>query len=256
MTAVSDGKLVVRVEDLHKSFGPLEVLRGISMEVDQGEVVVIFGRSGSGKSTLLRCINFLEDPTSGTIEVDGIRLQGGHRTKHQRDQIREVRIRAGMVFQEFNLFPHMTALDNVIEGPVTVKGMPENTAIAIGRELLAKVGLADKADEHPIRLSGGQKQRVAIARALAMEPKVMMLDEPTSALDPELIGEVLAVMKSLAMDLRMTMIVVTHEMGFAREVATRVAFFHEGLIIEEGPPSQVLSSPQRPETKKFLEAVL
>ncbi|MGQ0670893.1 MAG: amino acid ABC transporter ATP-binding protein [Actinomycetota bacterium] len=247
---------MMKVEGLHKSFGHLEVLKGIDMEVDEGEVVVVFGRSGSGKSTFLRCINFLEDPTSGTIEVDGIRLEGGHRTRYQRDQIRQVRIRAGMVFQDFNLFPHMTSLENVIEGPVTVKGVPKDHAVAIGRELLAKVGLAEKADMYPIQLSGGQKQRVAIARALAMEPKVMIFDEPTSARDPQLIGEVLAVMRSLATELGMTMLVVTHEMGFAREVATRVAFFHEGLIIEEGPPSEVLSNPQRPETKRFLEAVL
>ncbi len=255
MSSLTDGRAVVRVEGLHKSFGRLEVLRGIDMEVHQGEVIVIFGRSGSGKSTLLRCINFLEDPTSGTVEVDGIRLEGGHRTRAKREQIRQVRMRAGMVFQEFNLFPHMTALGNVIEGPATVKGIPKEEAIPLGQEQLARVGLADKADEHPIRLSGGQKQRVAIARALAMEPKVMLFDEPTSALDPELIGEVLAVMKQLAQD-GTTMIVVTHEMGFAREVAHRMAFFHEGQIVEEGPPSQVLGQTRDPRTRKFLDAVL
>ncbi|MGH2597084.1 MAG: amino acid ABC transporter ATP-binding protein [Actinomycetota bacterium] len=255
MTA-PNGEVVVRVENVHKSFGHLEVLKGINMEVHKGEVVVIFGRSGSGKSTLLRCVNFLEDPTSGTIEVDGIRLVGGHRTKQQRDHIRQLRIRAGMVFQQFNLFPHMTTIDNVIEGPVTVKGTPADDARAIGLELLAKVGLADKADEYPIRLSGGQQQRVAIARALAMEPKVMLFDEPTSALDPELIGEVLAVIKSLATDMHMTMMVVTHEMGFAREVANRMMFFHEGVILEEGPPDQLFNQTQNPETRKFLEAVL
>jgi ABC-type polar amino acid transport system ATPase subunit len=251
-----DGEVVVRVTDVHKSFGHLEVLKGINMEVRKGEVVVIFGRSGSGKSTLLRCVNFLEDPSSGTIEVDGIRLVGGHRTKQQRDHIRELRIRAGMVFQQFNLFPHMTTIENVTEGPVTVKGMPVDDARAMGLELLAKVGLADKADEYPIRLSGGQQQRVAIARALAMEPKVMLFDEPTSALDPELIGEVLAVMRSLATDLHMTMMVVTHEMGFAREVANRMMFFHEGVILEEGSPDQLFNHTQNPETRKFLEAVL
>ncbi len=251
-----NGEVVVRVGDLHKSFGHLEVLKGINMEVHKGEVVVIFGRSGSGKSTLLRCINFLEDPTSGTIEVDGIRLVGGHRTKMQRDHIRQLRIRAGMVFQQFNLFPHMTTIENVMEGPITVKNTPEHDARAIGLELLAKVGLGDKADEYPIRLSGGQQQRVAIARALAMEPKVMLFDEPTSALDPELIGEVLAVMKSLATDLHMTMMVVTHEMGFAREVANRMMFFHEGVILEQGPPDQLFNHTQNPETRKFLEAVL
>ena len=251
-----DGEAVVRVTDVHKSFGQLEVLKGINMEVHKGEVVVIFGRSGSGKSTLLRCVNFLEDPTSGTIEVDGIRLVGGHRTKMQRDHIRQLRIRAGMVFQQFNLFPHMTTIENVMEGPVTVKNTPMDDARAMGLELLAKVGLADKADEYPIRLSGGQQQRVAIARALAMEPKVMLFDEPTSALDPELIGEVLAVMKSLATDLHMTMMVVTHEMGFAREVSNRMMFFHEGVILEEGPPDQLFNNTQHPETRTFLQAVL
>jgi len=251
-----DGEAVVRVERLRKRFGTLEVLTGIDMEVRRGEVVVIFGRSGSGKSTLLRCINFLEDPTEGTIEVAGIRLQGGHRTKHHREQIRRLRTHCGMVFQQFNLFPHMSVLRNVIEAPILVKDVPERDARALGLELLSKVGLADKADEYPIRLSGGQQQRVAIARALAMEPDVMLFDEPTSALDPELIGEVLAVMKSLATDMHMTMIVVTHEMGFAREVANRLCFFHEGAILEEGPPERIFAEPRYPETRKFLEAVL
>jgi ABC-type polar amino acid transport system ATPase subunit len=252
----TDGNVVVRTEDLHKYFGPLEVLKGIDMEVHKGEVVVIFGRSGSGKSTLLRCVNFLEDPTSGVVEVAGVRLEGGHRTKGKREQIRQLRIRAGMVFQQFNLFPHMTALGNVMEGPVVVKGLPEKDARAQALEILAKVGLADKADEYPIRLSGGQQQRVAIARALAMEPEVMLFDEPTSALDPELIGEVLAVMRSLATELHMTMMVVTHEMGFAREVANRMMFFHEGVILEEGSPDQLFNHTRQPETRKFLEAVL
>ena len=251
-----NGRAVVRVENLHKSFGDLEVLRGIDMEVDAGEVVVIFGRSGSGKSTLLRCVNFLEDPTEGTIEVSGIRLEGGHRTRHKREQIRQLRTRCGMVFQQFNLFPHMTALQNVMEGPVTVKGFDERRARAIANEVLAKVGLGDKADEYPIRLSGGQQQRVAIARALAMEPDVMLFDEPTSALDPELIGEVLSVMTSLATELHMTMMVVTHEMGFAREVANRMAFFHEGVILEEGTPDQIFQQTRSPETRRFLDAVL
>jgi polar amino acid transport system ATP-binding protein len=251
-----DRDVVVRVEDLHKTFGHLEVLKGIDMEVRRGEVVVIFGRSGSGKSTLLRCINFLEDPTRGTIEVAGIRLGGGHRTRHKREDIRRLRMHCGMVFQQFNLFPHMTALQNVMEGPMTVKGSPEADARAVAMEFLAQVGLADKADEYPIRLSGGQQQRVAIARALAMEPDVMLFDEPTSALDPELIGEVLAVMRSLATEMHMTMMVVTHEMGFAREVCHRMAFFHEGVILEEGTPSEMISNPQYPETKKFLDAVL
>ena len=254
MAAGSD--TVVRVQDLHKTFGHLEVLRGITMEVDRGEVVVIFGRSGSGKSTLLRCINFLEDPTRGTIEVAGIRLEGGHRTRNKREQIRQLRIRAGMVFQDFLLFPHMSTLQNVMEGPVTVKKKSEDEARGLAMYFLERVGMADKAEEYPIRLSGGQKQRVAIARALAMEPEVMLFDEPTSALDPELIGEVLEVMKALSTELHMTMMVITHEMGFAREVANRVAFFHEGLILEEGSPEDILVNPRSPETKRFIDAVL
>jgi ABC-type polar amino acid transport system ATPase subunit len=251
-----DGEVVVRVENLHKYFGALEVLKGINMEVRRGQVVVIFGRSGSGKSTLLRCVNFLEDPTDGVIEVAGIRLEGGHRTRAKREQIRRLRLHAGMVFQQFNLFPHLTTLQNVMEGPVIVKGMKPDSVRPMAHELLAKVGLADKADQYPIRLSGGQQQRVAIARALAMEPDVMLFDEPTSALDPELIGEVLAVMKSLATDLHMTMIVVTHEMGFAREVANRMCFFHEGVILEEGTPDDLFDRTRNAETKKFLDAVL
>jgi ABC-type polar amino acid transport system ATPase subunit len=252
----SNGDAVVRVQNLHKYFGPLEVLRGINMEVDRGEVIVIFGRSGSGKSTLLRCINFLEDPTAGTIEVAGIRLEGGHRTRGKREQIRQLRMHAGMVFQQFNLFPQMTALQNVMEGPVTVKGFKPDAVRPMAEELLAKVGLADKAQEYPIRLSGGQQQRVAIARALAMEPDVMLFDEPTSALDPELIGEVLNVMKALATEFHMTMMVVTHEMGFAREVANRMCFFNDGVILEEGTPDQIFNHTRFPETQKFLDAVL
>jgi ABC-type polar amino acid transport system ATPase subunit len=247
---------VVRVENLHKYFGDLEVLKGIDLEIERGEVVVIFGRSGSGKSTLLRCINFLEDPTYGTVEVAGIRLDGGHRTRNKREQIRQLRLHAGMVFQQFNLFPSMTALQNVMEGPVTVKGFKPDEVRPTAIELLKKVGLAEKADQYPIRLSGGQQQRVAIARALAMEPDVMLFDEPTSALDPELIGEVLAVMKALATDLHMTMMVVTHEMGFAREVANRMCFFHEGVILEQGTPDELFNHTRYAETKKFLDAVL
>ena len=247
---------VVRVDALHKYFGTLEVLKGIDMTVDRGEVVVIFGRSGSGKSTLLRCVNFLEDPTYGTIEVAGVRLEGGHRTRHKREQIRQLRLHAGMVFQQFNLFPNMTALQNVMEGPVTVKGQKPDAVRPTASELLARVGLADKADEYPIRLSGGQQQRVAIARALAMQPDVMLFDEPTSALDPELIGEVLSVMRSLATEFHMTMMVVTHEMGFAREVANRMCFFHDGVILEEGTPDDIFDHTREPETKKFLDAVL
>jgi len=252
---MADGRAVVRVGDLHKSFGDLEVVRGVNFEIHEGEVVVMFGRSGAGKSTVLRCINFLEDPTSGYVEVDGIRLTGGHRTRSKREQIRQLRIKTGMVFQQFNLFPHMTALQNVMEGPVSVKGFPHSQVRERGMYLLGKVGLADKADEHPIRLSGGQQQRVAIARALAMDPKVMLFDEPTSALDPELIGEVLAVMRELATS-GMTMIVVTHEMGFAREVAHRMMFFAEGVILEEGTPEQMFEHTRFPETRKFLDAVL
>jgi ABC-type polar amino acid transport system ATPase subunit len=253
---VRNGEAVLRVENLHKSFGHLEVLRGIDMEVDEGEVIVVFGRSGSGKSTLLRCINFLEEPTEGTIEVSGLRIEGGHRIRSKRDQIRQVRMHCGMVFQQFNLFPHMTAIGNVMEGPVTVKGMEEGRARHLAMEVLRKVGLSDKSDEYPIRLSGGQQQRVAIARALAMEPDVMLFDEPTSALDPELIGEVLGVMKALAVELHMTMMVVTHEMGFAREVASRMAFFHEGVILEEGTPDQIFNQTRSAETRRFLDAVL
>jgi polar amino acid transport system ATP-binding protein len=217
---------------------------------------VIFGRSGSGKSTLLRCINFLEEPTVGTIEVAGQRIEGGHRIRSKRDQIRQLRMHCGMVFQQFNLFPHMTALGNVMEGPVTVKGLDEDRARRLAVEVLGRVGLADKIEEYPIRLSGGQQQRVAIARALAMEPDVMLFDEPTSALDPELIGEVLGVMKALAMEMHITMMVVTHEMGFAREVASRMAFFHEGRILEEGTPDQIFNDTRFPETRTFLKAVL
>jgi polar amino acid transport system ATP-binding protein len=251
-----NGEVVVRVQDLHKYFGALEVIKGVSLEVHRGEVIVIFGRSGSGKSTMLRCINFLEDPTDGTIEVAGVVLQGGHhRNRAGKEQVRQLRIKTGMVFQDFNLFPHMTALQNVMEAPVTVKGLKKSEAEPVARAQLEKVGLAEKADEYPIRLSGGQKQRVAIARALAMEPTVMLFDEPTSALDPELIGEVLAVMKELAHE-GMTMLVVTHEMGFAREVADRMMFFHEGIILEEGPPSEMIANPKNEQTKKFLSAVL
>ena len=249
------GDVVVRIEGLHKSFGHLEVVRGVDMEVRRGEVVVIFGRSGSGKSTVLRCVNFIEDPTEGSIEVSGIRLEGGHRTRRKREQIRQLRLRVGMVFQQFNLFPNMTVLDNVMCAP-RCAGASTAEVTKRAQDLLDRVGLADKAGEHPIRLSGGQQQRVAIARALAMEPDVMLFDEPTSALDPELTSEVLSVMKTLSTDLHMTMMVVTHEMGFAREVADRMAFFHEGRILEEGTPEQMITSPEHAETRAFLDAVL
>ena len=247
---------VVSVRNLHKSFGDLEVLKGIDIDVNAGEVVVVFGRSGSGKSTFLRCINFLEEPTQGEIDVAGIAIEAGPPTRHRRKQIRQLRTQCGMVFQQFNLFPHMTVIDNVMEAPLKVGKESEKEVRERAMALLADVGMVDKADEHPIRLSGGQQQRVAIARALAMRPQVMLFDEPTSALDPELIHEVLAVMRRLAQDHSTTMVVVTHEMGFAREVATRMCFFHEGVILEQGTPEQLFSSAQRPETKKFLDAVI
>jgi len=246
---------IVRVSDLEKYFGKLHVLKGISFEVQPQEVICLIGRSGSGKSTLLRCVNFLEEPSAGTVEVDGLSVPAGERGPEHNHMVHEIRIRTGMVFQEFNLFPHMSVLDNVAEGPVTVKGMPRERAVAVAEKNLAKVGLTHKRGEYPSRLSGGQKQRVAIARALAMEPKVMLFDEPTSALDPELIAEVLDVMKSLARE-GMTMMVVTHEMGFAREVADRVIFMDEGEFIEEGPPASLLAKPSDRRTQQFLERVL
>jgi polar amino acid transport system ATP-binding protein len=246
---------ILKVEELEKRFGKLHVLKGVSLTIGTGEVVVVFGRSGSGKSTMLRCINFLEEPTGGCIEVDGIRMEVGHHTRTRRELIREMRLRAGMVFQEFNLFPHLSVLENLIEAPTTVKREPRDQAIRHAEELLEKVGLSDKRDEYPIRLSGGQKQRVAIARALAMRPKIMLFDEPTSALDPELIGEVLGVMRDLARD-GMTMVVITHEMGFAREVANRMVFMHEGELIEEGAPAELIKNARDQRTRRFLEAVL
>jgi len=246
---------VITIERLDKYFGDLHVLKEVSLTVKHGEVVVLFGRSGSGKSTLLRCINFLEEPTSGVIQVGDLRMEVGPALRARREMIRQIRERCGMVFQEFNLFPHLSVLENVIEAPCTVKGEPRETASKRCMALLERVGLAEKAQEYPIRLSGGQKQRVAIARALAMEPDIMLFDEPTSALDPELIGEVLQAMHDLASD-GMTMIVVTHEMGFAREVANRMVFIHEGELVEEGPPSQMIASPSDERTKRFLEAVL
>jgi ABC-type polar amino acid transport system ATPase subunit len=252
----TDAAPIVSLRGLRKVFGENEVLKGIDLDIAKGEVVVVFGRSGSGKSTLLRCINFLEEPTAGSVEVDGIRYEAGPANRARRKTIREIRLKTGMVFQEFNLFPHLSVLENVVEAPTTVKGMPRREAEELGMQFLEKVGVADKRDEHPIRLSGGQKQRVAIARALSMRPEVMLFDEPTSALDPELIGEVLAVMKDLALESGTTMIVVTHEMGFAREVANRMAFMHEGALIEEGPPAEMVGGAKDPRTRRFLEAVL
>jgi ABC-type polar amino acid transport system ATPase subunit len=243
---------IVKVTELDKYFGRLHVLKQISLEVAPREVVCVIGRSGSGKSTLLRCINFLEEPSFGTIEVDNLKVEAGKKGKEHRQRIHDVRLKTGMVFQEFNLFPHMSVLENVIEGPVTVKGMDRAKAIALAEENLDSVGLLFKKDEYPNRLSGGQKQRVAIARALTMEPKVMLFDEPTSALDPELIGEVLNVMKKVAKD-GMTMLVVTHEMGFAREVADRVLVMAEGEIVESEKPEKLFSAPKDPRTKALIE---
>jgi ABC-type polar amino acid transport system ATPase subunit len=252
----TDAAPIVSLRGVRKVFGDNEVLKGIDLDIAKGEVVVIFGRSGSGKSTLLRCINFLEEPTAGSVEVDGIRYEAGPTNRARRKTVREIRLKTGMVFQEFNLFPHLSVLENVVEAPTTVKGMPRPEAEELGMRFLERVGVAEKRDEHPIRLSGGQKQRVAIARALAMQPKVMLFDEPTSALDPELIGEVLAVMKDLALESGTTMVVVTHEMGFAREVAHRMAFMHEGALVEEGPPAELVGGAKDPRTRRFLEAVL
>ncbi len=240
---------IVKLKNLNKWFGDLHVLRDISLEVDPSEVVVFIGASGSGKSTLLRCINFLEEAQKGEIWINGKEINP------YRENLNKVRKKIGMVFQHFNLFPHMTVMQNVIEGPVQVTGTPRKTAREEGMELLEQVGLEDKADEYPEMLSGGQKQRVAIARALAMKPELMLFDEPTSALDPELVGEVLNVMKDLAKK-GMTMAVVTHEMGFAREVAERVFYMDEGKIIETGTPGAIFDSPQHPRTKQFLSQIL
>lgn len=243
---------IVKISNLEKYFGRLHVIKNISLEVPERQVVCLIGRSGSGKSTLLRCINFLEEPSKGIIEVDGIEVHGGEKTRENRQLVHEVRLKTGMVFQEFNLFPHMTVLENVIEAPITVKGMDRQKAIHLGEQHLDSVGMLFKKDEYPMRLSGGQKQRVAIARALTMEPKVMLFDEPTSALDPELIGEVLNVMKRLATQ-GMTMIVVTHEMGFAREVADRVLVMAEGELIEDSRPEDLFSKPKDPRTKALID---
>lgn len=243
---------IVKISNLDKFFGRLHVLRNISLDVTRSEVICIIGRSGSGKSTLLRCINFLEEPSAGTIEVEGLVVEAGSKGKEHRSLVHGIRLKTGMVFQDFNLFPHMSVLENVTEGPVTVKKIDKAKAIDIAEMNLDRVGLFDKKDEFPNRLSGGQKQRVAIARALAMEPRVMLFDEPTSALDPELIGEVLTVMKKVAKE-GMTMIVVTHEMGFARDVADRVIVLGEGSIIEQGPPKELFSNPKHDQTKALIE---
>ena len=249
---------MITVKSLEKCFGDNKVLKGIDLDVHQGEVLVVIGPSGSGKSTLLRCLNFLEQPDCGEISVDDkVYFSTLENKKFQagKNDIINLRSRMGMVFQRFNLFPHLSAIGNVMEGPLTVKKMNQEKARQLGMELLRKVGLADKADEYPNRLSGGQQQRVAIARALAMQPEVMLFDEPTSALDPELVGEVLSVMKDLAKE-GMTMIVVTHEMGFAREVGERVIFIDEGKILEEGRPADVFSNPKEKRTQDFLAKIL
>lgn len=243
---------IVQITNLDKYFGRLQVLKQVSLEVAPREVVCLIGRSGSGKSTLLRCINFLEEPSFGTIEVDGLKVETARKGKERRQLIHDVRLKTGMVFQEFNLFPHMSVLENVTEGPITVKGMERQQAIELAELHLDSVGLLFKKDEYPNRLSGGQKQRVAIARALTMEPRVMLFDEPTSALDPELIGEVLNVMKKVAKE-GMTMIVVTHEMGFAREVADRVLVMAEGEIIESQKPADLFKHPQDPRTQALID---
>ena len=242
----------IRIEGLHKWFSMLHVLSDIDLEVMPRDVVCIIGRSGSGKSTLLRCMNFLEEPSAGTIEIDRLIVKAGEKGRQHGQLVHEIRLKTGMVFQEFNLFPHMSVFQNVTEGPITVKGMSRAQATEIAEMNLDRVGLLFKKDEFPNRLSGGQKQRVAIARALAMEPKVMLFDEPTSALDPELIGEVLTVMKKLAQE-GTTMLVVTHEMGFAREVADRVVVMAEGQIIEQGEPDSLFTSPRDPRTKALIE---
>lgn len=236
---------MISCKNVVKTFSNLEVLKGIDMEVASGEVVVIIGPSGSGKSTFLRCMNYLETPDSGTIKINGKVVES------KDSSLNKLRQNIGMVFQQFNLFPHLTVMENIIEAPVLLNKMTKDQAKQQGMELLKKVGLAEKADEFPNRLSGGQKQRVAIARALAMKPKIMLFDEPTSALDPELVGEVLNVMKQLAKE-GMTMVVVTHEMGFAKEVADRVIFMDGGYIVEQGPPEIIFEQPKHDRTKEFL----
>ena len=249
---------MVLAEDVHKYFGKLEVLKGIDLQVARGEVMCLLGPSGSGKSTFLRCINHLEQVTSGRLSVDGqlvgYREKGGRLYELKEAETARARADIGMVFQRFNLFPHMTALGNVMEAPMRVRGHKRSHADAWARTLLGRVGLDDKADAYPAQLSGGQQQRVAIARALAMEPKLMLFDEPTSALDPELVGEVLDVMRSLADD-GMTMVVVTHEMAFAREVADQVVFMDAGVVVESGTSEQVIDDPQQPRTQEFLSRV-
>jgi polar amino acid transport system ATP-binding protein len=250
---------IIRVRNLHKRFGAVQVLRGVDVDIDRGEVFVIIGRSGSGKSTLLRCLNFLVEYDEGEISFDGAlvgyrRRPDGRLVRDREASINKLRAQMGMVFQGFNLFPHMTVLENIIEAPLHVRGMERRSALQLAEELLAKVGLGDKAAAYPSTLSGGQQQRAAIARALAMQPKAMLFDEPTSALDPELVGEVLEVMQKLAAE-GMTMIIVTHEMSFAREAARRIMMLDEGVAIEIGPPEQLFKAPLQARTADFLRRV-
>jgi cystine transport system ATP-binding protein len=243
---------MIVVEKLTKEFKGQQVLKGIDLRVEAGEVVAIIGPSGSGKTTLLRCLNFLEEPTSGKIIVGDIAIDGDRPLSQQQGLIRQLRQHVGFVFQNFNLFPHRTALENVMEGPVVVKKIARELAMEQGRKLLTKVGLAGKENAYPRRLSGGQQQRVAIARALAMEPEVILFDEPTSALDPELVGEVLATIRALAEEKR-TMVIVTHEMSFARDVANRVIFIDKGVIVEQGDAKELFANPREERTRQFLE---
>ncbi len=240
---------MIKIQGLHKSFGELEVLKGIDYEVKEKEIICVIGPSGSGKSTFLRCINMLEDVTSGDVFIDGVKVNDA------KTDINAIRKEVGMVFQQFNLFPHMRVLENITIAPIKIKNMNPKEAQTLAHQLLKKVGLGDKANSYPEQLSGGQMQRVAIARALAMQPKIMLFDEPTSALDPEMVNEVLDVMKQLAYE-GMTMVVVTHEMGFAKEMGDRVLFMDQGLLVEEGTPEQIFNSPQHERTQAFLSKVL
>lgn len=246
---------MIQTIGLSKSFQGVEVLKNIDLKVEEREIVVLLGPSGSGKSTLLRCLNGLEELTGGAVELSGIRVEAGMKQREKRSRFREIRKQTGMVFQQFNLYPHKTALENVIEALITVKRMPRRQAVEIGERLLEQVGLEGKRDAYPSRLSGGQQQRVAIARALAMEPEMMLFDEPTSALDPELVGEVLDVMRHLA-KAGMTMIVVTHEMKFARHAASRIVFMDDGVIVEEAAPEVFFQQPATDRAKKFLNQLL
>lgn len=240
---------MIKVRNLHKSFGKLDVLKGIDYDIKEKEVICVIGPSGSGKSTFLRCLNLLEEVTAGEVFIDGVKINDS------KTDINDIRREVGMVFQQFNLFPHMRVIDNITISPIKIRKMSEQNAKALAMQLLEKVGLSDKANAYPEQLSGGQMQRVAIARALAMKPKVMLFDEPTSALDPEMVKEVLDVMKQLAME-GMTMVVVTHEMGFAKEMGDRVLFLDQGLLVEEGTPDEIFSNPKNERTKAFFSKIL